>query len=351
MPCLFRWLFFGCLGRVAAVLITLLAIFMIAEAFDKIRYLGHEFHVRLMVEYLLLKIPFMISEFMPMILLLASSIYITELSRNHELVALRAAGLGVNKIVVPLLAVAFMGGSIAFAIGEWVTPLTNQRVDRIDRVNIHHRPDTRQGIQWLKDGHRFFRLQPLGGQKFHLVMLETDQAGHWQRRIDAARASYRDGVWVLDGVDISRPKKDGIDLDHVRRIRLSATAGPDTVEPPSPRQMRFFELMHYATDLERAGLASSGFEFSLQRKLAIPVLCLIMVLLAVALCMNMGARRGAGAWGIAASITLGLGAYVVTSTTQLLATAGYLPAGFAAWLPNLIAIGFTGFLLLHREGY
>jgi len=115
--------------------------------------------------------------------------------------------------------------------------------------------------------------------------------------------------------------------------------------------MRFSELMSYARNLKRAGLASASFQFSLHRKLAEPVLCLIMVLLAATLCMHMGGRWIGASWGIAAAIGLGLGAYVMGTTTQLLATAGYLPAGFAAWLPDLIAAGSTGFLMLYREGY
>jgi len=355
MPTLFRWIFLGCLSRVVATLATLLTIFIIAEAFDKARYLGHGLTTDLMIEYLLLKIPFMISEFMPMILLLATAIFITELSRNHELVAVRAAGLMLNKIIMPLLAVALLAAGVTFVVGEWITPVTNQRLDTIDRVNIHHRPDARHGIQWLKDGLRFFRLQPLGKQsgtqQFHLIMLKTDDAGHWRKRVDAARASYHDGIWSLTNVNISYPEKNGINLSHLAHLRLASGTGPDTADPPSPRHMRFLELMHYANNLEQAGLASASFRFSLHRKLTVLVLCLIMVLLATALCMHMGSRRGAASWGIAASIVFGLGAYVMGSATQIAAMATYLPPGFAAWLPDMIAAGLTGFLLLHREGY
>jgi len=355
MPALFRWIFLGCLGRVVATLVTLLAIFMIAEAFDKARYLGHGLTTGLMIEYLLLKIPFMVGEFMPVILLLATSIFIAELSHNHELVAMRAAGLGANKIVMPLLTVAMLAAGVTFIIGEWIAPVTNQRLDTIDRINIHHRPEARHGVQWLRDGRRFFRLQPLGEQdgkqQFHLVMLETDDAGHWKERVDAARASYHNGVWSLADVNISHPNEDGMTLNHLAHLKLTSGTGPDTADPPSPRQMRFLELMHYAGNLERAGLASANFRFSLHRKLAVPALCLVMVLLAATLCMHMGSRWGAASWGIAASIGLGLGAYVMSSAAQITATAAYLPPGFAAWLPDIIVTGFTGFLLLHQEGY
>ncbi|MDQ6972756.1 MAG: LptF/LptG family permease, partial [Mariprofundaceae bacterium] len=163
MPALFRWIFLGCLGRIAATLAVLISVFLIAEAFDKARYLGHGIDGPLLIEYQLLKIPFMIGEFMPIVVLLAASVFLVELSRHQELVAMRAAGLGVNKILVPLLMAAGIIAALTFVINEWVTPTTNQRLDKIERVNIHHLPDASHGTQWLKDGQRFFRLQALGG--------------------------------------------------------------------------------------------------------------------------------------------------------------------------------------------
>jgi len=355
MPVLFRWLFLGCLNRVALTLVALLAIFLIAESFDKARYLGHGLTTGLLLEYLLLKIPFMVADFMPVIVLLAASLFISDLARHHEIVALRAAGLGVNKVVLPLLAVAVLAAGLNFAIGEWVAPVTNQRLDVIENVHIHHRPDTRHGIQWLKDGHRFFRLEPLGRtdgvSRFHLIMLETDAAGHWKRRVDAARAVWKNGVWKMRNVHISVPAGEGIRLDHRQRMTLNAETGPDAIDPPSPRHMRLFELMRYARQLEDAGLASASYRFSAHRKLATPVLCLIMALLAASLCMHAGSRSGRLSWGVAAAITLGLGSYVVNSAVQIAAGASWLPPGFAAWLPDIVAAGFTGFLLLHQEGY
>jgi len=351
MPALFRWIFAGCLGRIAATLATLIAIFLIAEAFDKARYLGHGLDGGMLVEYLILKIPFMISEFMPVVVLLATSIMLIELSRHQELVAMRAAGLGVNKVVVPLLAAAAIVGVANFVVSEWVTPATNERLDKIERVNIHHLADVTKGTQWLKDGQSFFRLQPLGGNLFRLVMLKTDAEGHWLERLEADRASYQNGVWSMEHVHISRPGEGNLNLSAEEHMQLAASVGPDTADPPEPRHMHFFELMDYAKNLQRAGLADAGFRFTLHRKLAVPVSCLIMVLLSVALCMHMGGRLGTASWGIIAAIGLGLGSYVMGTATQLLTMSDYLPAAFSAWLPNLMTLGFAGFLLLHREGY
>jgi len=351
MPVLFRWIFLGCLGRIAATLFALVAIFLIAEAFDKARFLGHGIDGALLVEYLLLKIPFMVSEFMPVIVLLAASIFLVELSRHQELVAMRAAGLGVNKILVPLMMAACLAAVTSLLIGEWVTPTTNQRLDKIDRVNIHHLSASKKGVQWLKDGRRFFRLQALGGGQFHLIMLRTDAQGHWKERLEAAKAEYKHGIWQMHNINRSYPQAKGMALNHLAHLQLRSNVGPETADPPDPRHMRLMELKAYAQDLEQAGLASAGFRFSLHRKLAVPLSCLIMVLLAVALCMQIGGRIGSASWGIVAAITLGLGSYVFGTATQLMTLGDYLPPVFSAWLPDMMMLGFAGFVLLHREGY
>jgi len=352
MPTLFRWIFYGCLSRALGLMLALVGIFFIIEAFDKARYLGHGLTAGLLIEYMLLKTPFMIAEFMPIILLLACAVHLTDMSRHNEIVVLRAAGLGIPKVLLPLLFVAGLAAIISFTIGEWVTPVTNKRLDIIERVNIRHQVPNRQGIQWLKEGKRFFRLQPLTGKAFRLIILETDGRGRWLKRTDATRAQYVNGKWRLSDVYISQPAPvSGLRMQHLNLLEVSAEIGPDTAAPPRPRHMNFLELRQYANDLARAGLAAASFRFALHRKLAAPMACLIMVMLATALCAQHGNRTGLASRGLIISICLGLLFYVTGNTSSLLSTGERLPPAFAAWLPDMMFGGLAGFLLLHREGY
>ncbi|MDX8404178.1 MAG: LptF/LptG family permease [Mariprofundaceae bacterium] len=351
MPTLFRWLFYGYLGRALGTMIAMLAIYIIIEVFDKARYLGHGMDSALLVEYILLKIPFMVSEFMPVILLVSATVYVSEISHHQELAALRAAGLGINKLLTPLISIGILAALFNFAIGEWVTPTTNQRLDVIERVNVHNRPDTHRGIQWLKDGNRFYRLTPLTNNHFAMLLLETDAHGAWSKRMDAAQARYTDGTWFLNDIHISKPSlTEGMELQQKKQLSFTSEIGPDTADPPSPKHMQFIELIRYAQNLERAGLTSSGFVLTLHKKFAAPIACIIMVLLAVALSMNMGSRISATSKGLVGAIVLGLLFYVLGNTGTLFANGEKLPAAYAAWLPNLIFGGLAGFLILHREG-
>jgi len=352
MPILFRWIFSGCLSRSLATMAALLAIYAIIEAFDKARYLGHGLTPSLLIEYLLLKSPFMVSEFMPIILLIAASIYLVELSRHQEIVAVRAAGLGVNKLLIPLMTVAILGSLFSFAIGEWVTPATNQRLDTIEQVHIKHKKPASHGVQWLKDGHRFFRLKPLGAAQYNFMLIETDPQGAWIKRIDAVHATYNQGDWQLRDVDISSPSQSkALQMQHLDHLTLTSPIGPETAELPLPRHMRLMELYRYIRELRHAGLSSSSYQFALHRKLAAPIACLLMVLLAAALCMQANNRSGGASWGIIAAISLGLLFYVFGNASSLMAGGERLPAAYAAWLPNIVFGGLGVFLLLHREGH
>lgn len=351
MPIVFRWIFTACLQRGLVTMFVLLGIFVIIEAFDKARFIGHGLTGSMLVEYILLKMPFMISGFMPVIVLLATSIYLTELSHNHELAALRAAGLGVNKILAPLLAVAAVAAGTTFAIGEWVTPVTNTRLDFIERVHIHHQPEAAHDVQWLRDGHRFFRLTPLGDQHFQVMVIETDAQGHWLQRMDAADGVYADHAWILSNVSVNAPGgPTGLRYAHRDSLRIASTVGPGTASPPEPRHMQLFELGAYAHNLQRAGMDASNYVFTFQRKLAGPLACFIMVIMAMALCMHMSSRVSAASWGLAAAIVLGLAFYIFGDTIHLLATGNRLPAAYAAWLPNLSFGGIAVFLLMRKEG-
>lgn len=330
----------------------LLAIYVIIESFDKARYLGHGLTTQLMLEYMMLKIPFMIYEFMPIIVLIGCSVYLIEISRHQEIVAMRAAGLGINKVLTPLLSVALLAGTLSFSLGEWVTPISNQRLDTIEQVNIQHKQPAKLGVQWLKDGHRFFRLTPLNHQTFSLTMLETGAHGNWIRRIDSARARYSHGFWHLQDVHISTPSNDqGMQLVHHDSLSIASAVDPETTALPRPRHMDFFQLRHYIHDLEHAGLSAGGYSYALHRKFSAPFACLLMVILAAALCLGNGDRNSHASLNLALTIALGLLFYLTGNAGHLLAGSNHLPAAFAAWLPSLVFGGFALFLLLKREGH
>lgn len=350
MPILFRWMFTQCLGRTLATLAALVAIFAIIEIFDKSRYLGHGMTAPLIAEYIILKVPVIITELMPVIVLIAISIFISEISHHHEVVALKASGLGVKRLLIPVLCVGALVALFSFLVGEYVSPITNTRLDTIERINIHHKPEAASDTQWLKDGNRLFRITPLTDNAFSLIVLETNENRQWVKRIDAQKAVYKNDTWLLSNLHVSQPdKEEGMMLEQLDRTFIASEAGPEKADPPSPRHMNYEDLYYYAKTLKQSGLNAAGYEFEFHRKLSSLLTCLVMVILAVALCLNLGNRIAATSLGLIAALGIGMLFYVLSNASSLLIHGQQLPAWYAAWLPLISFGGLAVFLLLHRE--
>lgn len=352
MTVLFRWLFFSSLMRIAAITMAVVSIFMIAESFDKARFVGDVLTLTLLAEYLILKVPFMISEFMPVVVLIAVAIYMTEISHHHELAAMRAAGIHMLVLLQPLLAAGAVAGGFTFAMGEWVEPVTNERLAYMERVYIEGKQPLQQGVQWLREGETLMRLTPLTDSYFSVLLLKTNQEGAWLERVDAAKAVYGEGQWRLGKTYVSHPDASkGIITQSYESFRINSDLSPETVAAPNPRDMQWFELYRFEKALAEAGLASDDYAFQLQHKLAAPLGCLLMVILAYSLCSNMGSRIAANSRGLLMAVILGLSFYVFNSTIVVLVNGGQLPVFFAAWWPNIMFTGLAGYLLLAKEGY
>jgi lipopolysaccharide export LptBFGC system permease protein LptF len=83
---------------------------------------------------------------------------------------------------------------------------------------------------------------------------------------------------------------------------------------------------------------------ALQRKLAYPLVPIIMTLIAVPFAVTTG-KRGA-MYGIGVGIVLALVYWTMISVFAALGAAGIVPPTLAAWAPNLIFGAAAAYLLL-----
>ena len=79
------------------------------------------------------------------------------------------------------------------------------------------------------------------------------------------------------------------------------------------------------------------------RKLAYPLIAVVMAILAIPFALSMGPRRLAG---IAVAIGVALAYFVVYGIFEALGNVNYLPAALAAWSPDILFGIVGGYLLL-----
>jgi len=208
------------------------------------------------------------------------------------------------------------------------------------------------GVQWMRDEQHFLRLSPLSDAYFSLMLLKVNQRGQWLERVDARKARYIEGVWHLHQASVSRPDVvQGMLIETFETLSIPIGLSPATVAPPSPRDMKWLELYRFTHALTDAGLDAHDYEFQWQRKMAAPLACLIMVILAYSLCGHMGSRIAANSKGLLIAISLGVMFYVFSTMVKVVAGGGMLPLAYAVWWPNILFLGIAGYLLLSKEGY
>jgi lipopolysaccharide export LptBFGC system permease protein LptF len=109
--------------------------------------------------------------------------------------------------------------------------------------------------------------------------------------------------------------------------------------------MSYGELSRYVADLKQSGFITQPLSVQLDKKIAYPLITLVMAILAIPFALSMG-KKG-GLVGIATAIGLAITYWVVALIFESLGNVNALPAVLAAWTPDVL-FGITGAYLLLR---
>jgi lipopolysaccharide export LptBFGC system permease protein LptF len=127
---------------------------------------------------------------------------------------------------------------------------------------------------------------------------------------------------------------------------------PEIAEPPGyfkkedlqSSEMTFSELAHYVHDLSQSGFDTIPLRVQLNKKIAYPLVTLVMAILAVPFALSMG-RRGS-LTGVAIAIGVAIAYWVAAGLFEAMGDVNTLPAALAAWSPDLLFGLIGGYLLL-----
>src|SRR5690349_21946088 len=104
--------------RVAAVAMALTVIVYLLDFLEMLRRSSTRDEVTLpiVLQLSLLKLPQLMQELIPFVILFATMLTFWRLSRSHELTVVRAAGISVWQFLLPALAIALMVGAFRLAV-------------------------------------------------------------------------------------------------------------------------------------------------------------------------------------------------------------------------------------------
>jgi len=350
-------------------LVGLMGVFYIATFIDLAdELLGGEATTGMLVQYFFYQTPQFFYYVMPMAVLVATLVTVGVLTKNSELIVMRACGISLYRTMLPLLAFSLLGSAVLFGVGERMLAPANREADRLVRVIRGLPPRTSTlNRNWIAG---------TGGQIYRFDFYDADNSRLqrlWVYQLDEEAWSLRAMTFAESATPASLSTEDGqarwkTERGWIREFptgrpgeaRPSAQAiryepfqehfleldGPEyfTSDAPTADMMTYGQLSDYIEQLQSSGAYAARYMVALQRKVAFPFVTLIMTMLAVPFAVTTG-RRGA-LYGIGIGIVLAIAYIIALSLFAALGDGGMLSPTLAAWAPNVLFGAAAAYMVL-----
>jgi LPS export ABC transporter permease LptG/LPS export ABC transporter permease LptF len=334
----------------------------------------------MLARLLVVQTPQFIYFVIPISALIATLVTIGLLTRNSELIVMKACGISLYRVAVPMLLFGVIWSSALFFLEESVMPTTNRQADDLMRQMRGGSPRTIDVLnrRWVvgRGGqiYNYVSFDPRRNEMYGLSIFEFDPRS-WglKRRTYVTQATFapaagkdraasvawraRDG-WVREFADtsaaaavrpVARPgpaKEDGTKNYAPFKEMTVQLEQPDYfgAEEPKAERMNYLVLRHYIEDLRAAGFNVVPYVVQLHQKIAFPFVALIMTLIAVPFAVTMG-RHGA-MYGLGLGVALALTYWICNQIFGAIGSGGLVVPLLAAWAPNLLFGAAAAYLLL-----
>jgi len=304
--------------------------------------------------YVSLRIPMLISRFLPFSVLLGTLIAFVGLNQNSEVVAMKAAGLSAHQILAPLVVASIGIAGLLFAFNEGVVVNSTRRVTAWSDNDYKPVPPESGilGNVWVLSGDDLIRAGTVGGKPFgaQRVTIFDRGGGVLQRQIDAARAIPRPATndWLLQDVRIYDASMNIVRRAPTMTAMHGVTPTQLTLAKVDPTELDYWTLKKRIAELEAAGRPVDEARAGLAHKISGPLSTLLMPLLAAIAAFGL-ARSGQVLFRAVIGMALGFAYFVVDNFSLAMGNAGTYPPLVAAWAPFFLFLLIGETVLVRTE--
>lgn len=308
----------------------------------------------------ILQLPYIIIFTIPMGILLATILTFNKLSTNSELTIMRACGISLTRLAMPVLLFSFSMALLSFFINEFIVPAANIKardlmMEAIAQKNL---PDGKSNFSFKeldnnKQIKRLFYINKYKNKKLEgvtaLDLSKPDLIQVVQSRYGTATPSY----WGFDnGViyTISNSEK-VMNTAIFDNMQLYTNFDLSDIQKGfQAKELNFFQLSKYikTTAKEESLPKQVLLKVMLYEKISLPVATFVIALIGIPLAIS--PPRARVNRGLLFSIIIIFFYYILRAVSSSLGEAQVLEPFIAAWLPNFIVL-IMGTTLFYRKAY
>lgn len=287
---------------------------------------------------------------LPVAYMFATLLALGRLGRDSEIIALRAAGVSLNRVIASVILASILISAIGWGLQEKVVPWANQQTVEILKDMMKREPlQALKEKNFLKADNRNFYVQSIDRKKNLLkkvYIMDQSKGGHPQI-ITAETATRKQTKWVLNKGVLRKLDHQGF-VDHeirFERMEIEMDLKPELIfnNGVDVRQVASGEAAKLIDEKRKRGEDTKRDEMDYHTKFSLPLATFFTILLAAPIGIRFS--KMGNYFGVAISIALVFVWYLAYSTFTSLGATGTVTPILAAWVQNL-AFGVVGILLL-----
>ena len=356
MKLLDRYLMMQFVKNLLLVFCSLLTIYLLVDFFERIdNFMAAEKSVGMAIQYLLLKIPLIYEQLIPVCILLAGVITLGVLNHHFEFMALMASGISVTRIIRPMIIAAALFTLLAGALGQWVLPATVSKTNKMWYEEVNKKipkgiiRNGRTYFQGEKGIFSFKRAKPGINEFTNFTFTALNDQYLLQTLLTAQKARWSEDKWHFTNGQHKTLHPDGTyGAKNFKQTSFNFNERPDDffMPPYKIRENSYSDLWQTATSGDTIDRVS-WLEFN--RKFSYIFLGFPLLLMGLPVLLTVHKTKGSDlALAIPVSCIMAFAAWGGWSATQAMAKASYLSPGIASWSIHLIAC-CLGFFLIRRH--
>lgn len=341
------------------IMISFLVLFLVIDFFDRFpRLMRRGATVDILAIYFLLRIPYLFILSSPITVLLSGLFLMDNLSKHNESLAIKASGISVFRMVLPLIIFAFFFSIFMVWFGDFVYPKAEAYRDYVYRVKIKGQKmeDIRMksNTYYRGEDNTLFYIGFFDG--YNNIMRNIDittfepESNKIVRKISVPYAKWNDEKekWIFEDYYSRSFSDKGLhDVVYEKQMisDLLKEAPKNFIKlTRSSDSMNYFQLKEYIERLKSIGEKYDEQIVDLNLKIAFPFVNFIIMFFCVPLASTTTRTKGRGIiFLLAVAIT-----FLFLSAVRIGQSLGYngvVSPVLSVWLGNII-FGFIGVSLI-----
>jgi len=340
----------------------LIGIFLVVDFFERVdEFIRRDVPYSDLVFYFIYKIPGIAFYMAPQAVLLATVITLAVLARDNEIIAMKAGGVGIVGITLPIIGAAVVIALLVLASNEYLAPIATKKMNYIFKVKVQNNAvfdtgdlhvDIKREKIWFvaKDG-GIWNVERFDLEKERLdtvrIFYRFDN-GSIRKRIDVKEVVWNGTYWeFIDGFLRTFDQEGRGTTEYFETRVIPVLETPDDFVKNiivHSDEMSLRELYKKIQEMTLEGKDTLKHRVEFHQKISYPFISIVLALLAIPLSLR-SSRHGGVLFCVGINLAMGFVFSFLYAMGVSLGYGGFFSPLFAAWGPFLL-LSSLGFYLL-----